>query len=104
MWDWLSKITKTNPPAPATMSTIVRPIVIAENESEHERIRQGLYRLDAIKRYLEQAGPIPEAKRREFLVETVARTDYLYQAGAIDKEQHDAFIERVNLAAVSDRS
>lgn len=103
MWDFLKRFT-TSEPEPAQQKMVVRPIVIAENESEHERIRQGLYRLDAIKRYLEQAGPIPERKRREFLVETVTRTDYLYQAGAINKQQHDEFIERVNLAPVSDRA
>lgn len=100
MFDFLKRFTA---PKPSQQGIVTRPIVIGESETEHERIRQGLYRLDAIKRYLEQAGPITEKKRREFFVETVARADFLYQAGAIDKEQHDAFIERVNLAAVSDR-
>lgn len=75
---------------------VAQPIVLSP--SEEERFAQAVYRLDAIKRYIEQTPKISIRKRREFLVETINHADMLFRAGRLDETQHDAAIDVVMYA------
>lgn len=66
------------------------PIVVHADAAE--RVRLAYYRVDAIRRHLEQHEKIAADRLREFFVETVAQADILLNAKAITPEQHDAAI------------
>lgn len=95
MWDLLKRFIG-KPEAAEIPQMVAQPIVLSP--SEEERIAQAVYRLDAIKRYIEQTPKISIKKRREFLVETINHADMLFRAGRLDETQHDATIDVVMYA------
>lgn len=96
MLEWIKRLFGPEPePAP---QIITRPIVL--NAQEEEQINNAYYRLDAIRRYIEQTAVISTRKRREFLTETIAHADLLFRRGRIDETQHDELIN----TAIADRA
>jgi hypothetical protein len=64
------------------------PMVL--NPDNDDRVRISLYRLDAIRRHIEQATkPISPQRMREFREETEDRARALLRAGKISQYQHD---------------
>jgi hypothetical protein len=91
MWEWLRRllIGDFQEPAPPSAAK-AQPIVV--NPDEDRRLVQAAYRLDAIRRHIEQARYVPPQRMREFFGETVAQADTLMRAGRIDEATRDATI------------
>jgi|SRR6185312_310032 len=70
----------------ATQAVLVNPNL-------DEKLKHAAYRLDAIRRYIEQSEGVPAGRMREFFAETVAHADTLFRAGKIDRGEHDAIID-----------
>lgn len=90
MWEWIKRLFGPEPEPPATPQMVAQPIIL--NAKEEEQLNNARYRLDAIRRYIEQTPKISPRKRREFLTETIAHADLLFRSGKIDEAQHDQLI------------
>jgi hypothetical protein len=78
---------------PAAAPVTVQPIVV--NPGSQDRLAIAEYRVDAIRRYLEQKEHVSAQKLRELFAETVLHADALLKAGRIDAPTHDEIIARV---------
>lgn len=77
--------------APAGVKT--KPIVINPNASQ--RLSNAAYRVDAIRRYIEQTEHIPAEKMRQLYAEMVEHVNLLFKEGQTDLFHHDAMIKLV---------
>jgi len=91
--DWLARLASAVSGPPKASRVRAQPIAI--NPGDCARLKQAAYRVDAIRRHIEQSKKISPRRRREFFVETVAHADMLLRAGQIDEAAHDAMIDFV---------
>ena len=91
MWKWLWRflVGDFEEPAP-TPAVKAQPVIV--NPNEDRKLVQAAYRIDAIRRHIEQARVIAPSRMREFFRETVGHADALLGAGRIDEATRDAMV------------
>ena len=91
MWEWLRRflIGEFEEPAPAPAAK-AQPVVV--NPDEDRKLVQAAYRIDAIRRHIQQSRYVTPSRMREFFGETVGHADALLRAGRIDEETREAMI------------
>lgn len=71
-----------------------QPIVI--NPNDMQRFQLAAYRINAIKRHIEQYENITAQRMREFFTETVAHADVLLKAERIGVKEYDSIVNFVH--------
>lgn len=72
---------------------VTQPIVI--NPTYDEKAKIAFYRLDAIRRYLEQTEDVAEAKMREFVLEARAHVGFLHSSGLVSDDERLRLLKSV---------
>lgn len=93
-WNW-AKGSANKPAQPVEFKTVAQPIVI--NPGDKEKIAHARYRLDAIKRHVEQNAPVLPSRKEEFRREARMHVASLYGAGEMSAEEHDGIFEHLGI-------
>lgn len=84
MWPWRKQ---------ELVGVTAKPIVVNPNASQ--RLSNAAYRVDAIRRYIEQTDYIPAEKMRQLYAEMVEHVSFMFKEGQIDLFHHDRMIALV---------